>query len=170
MVRRRLRSLVVTAVTAALLLAFLFPSVTAASPASPDEDSPLAPQAALDPPDISIGWTPGSTSVELSWPHVVDTAFYAIYRSTAPYAQMGVAPTNQIDDLPGQAYGQGSIVTYDDAGVDNYPGDGTLTTVQVIGNPQTNYFWVVQGRTASGDPSGASNLVGEFSFAVMKGS
>lgn len=169
MAGRRPRTVVMFAAAAAWLLGLFAPGVTTASPAFPDGPAFLAPRAALDAPYIGINWPPGASSVQLTWEHVVDTEYYEIYRGTSPYSEIGVAPANQIGDLPAQAYGQGSPVIYDDDGVDRYVDGDPSSTVRVIGDPRTNYFWVVQGRTAGGASSEPSNLVGEFDFAMVSG-
>lgn len=163
------RSLLLLSVVA-LLLALLVPAVAGAAPSEPDSTGWLAPWAVPDPPVVSVERA-ATSNARLYWPHVgQDAAYYEIYRSTGPYPEPGVAPANRVQDLPAGAYGIGSTVEHIDDGVDRYDADGTTATVVVIGDAQTNYFWVVQSRSTGGETSGASNLVGEFDFALVKGS
>ncbi len=152
-----------------LFLACLRPHVALAYPPGPDAAVVSAPQAAIDAPYIRIKRVTNTNNADLSWSHVYGTEYYEIYRSTQPYPQPGVAPANRINDFDARAFGDGSIVDYVDDGVDRYSTDGTLATVKVIGDPATNYFWLVQGRSGP-DVSGGSNLVGEFDFSLAKGS
>ncbi len=162
-----------------LLLATVWPTAVSAAPAAPESVwSSSGPVAVPDAPRVSIQRGPSaicstnaSNVICLYWPHVgQDAAFYEIYRSNQPYPQPGVPPANRIMDLPAGAYGQGSTVSYLDDGLDNYAGDGTIATVQVVGDVQNNYFWVVQSRSGSNETSGGSNWVGEFDFSLTKGS
>lgn len=158
---------VCSVITSALIVVCLSPLHALAYPADPA----LGPEAAIDAPRIQIERVPNTNNARLYWSHVEGTDFYEVYRATVPYpAPAANSTTNRIDDLPATGYGYGSLVEVTDNGVDRYAGDTTLATVQVIGNPQVNYFWIVQGRTSSGDVSGGSNIVGEFDFALVKGS
>lgn len=123
-----------------------------------------------DAPAISITRS-GATGAGIAWEHVgPDAAYYEVYRSTQPYPVIGVAPTNQVKELPaGPAYGIGSPFGWTDTGVDQYPADGTVGPVQPVGDVNTNYFWVVQSRSSSAQTSGYWNIVGEFDFALTRG-
>lgn len=111
-------------------------------------------------------------NIDLSWAHVgADASYYEVYRSTNPYPQPGVAPTNRIKDIPaGGAYGAGYVFVSTDDGIDHYAADGIVGPVQVIGDPAVNYFWVVRTRNSAGEVSDIQNIVGEFDFALVKGS
>ncbi len=81
-----------------------------------------------------------------------------------------MAPANRIDDIYAKPYGVGATVSFVDDGTDRYAADGVVPPVMVIGDVQTNYFWVVQARNSSGGVSGVNNIVGEFDFGLVKGS
>lgn len=152
-----------------VLCTFLLPQAVAASPVAPDAFGPFGPHAVPEPPYIHVQRS--GANAQLYWLHVgIDAAYYEIYRSTSPYPEPQTPPANRISDLPASAYATGSEVQYLDDGKDRYADDGTLLTVQVIGDVQTNYFWVVQARSSSNETSGGSNLVGEFDFSLARGS
>ena len=131
--------------------------------ARPDE-----PAAAPEPPYIFI--MRSGSSAKLSWEHVLESDYYEVWRSDGlPYFDPAASQGNRIADLPAGAYGAGSIVEYPDDGIDRFAADGTVGPVTVIGDPAHNYFWVVRGRNGDG-ASEPSNRVGEFDFAVVKGS
>ena len=99
----------------------------------------------------------------------MENEYYEVYRSPVPYFEPGAAPANRIRDISASGYGSGSVLEYIDDGIDDYAADGTVGPVQVTGDVANNYFWAVQGRTG-GNVSGVENYVGEFDFALVKGS
>lgn len=127
------------------------------------------PQAAPVAPWIGIERVPGTNYTLLSWEHLVENDGYEIWRGTTPYFDPDLGEGNQIQYQP---KGPGGFITFIDTGVDWYynpPADPQLPPVQVIGDPATNYFWVVRGRNSDG-VSENSNRVGEFDFALVAGS
>ncbi len=137
----------------------------------PALDGLIGPAAAPEAPWISVARMPNTPNALLSWEHVIESEAYQVWRGTAPYFEPGSGAGNQIRYIPAGAYGQGSIIEYTDDGVDRYAagtGDPLLPTVQVIGDPATNHFWVVRGQNGDG-VSGNSNRVGEFDFALVQG-
>jgi hypothetical protein len=137
--------------------------------ASEQTPAPESPWAAPDPPDVAIKRVAGTNNVELSWLHVLEANYYDVWRGTAPYFNPP-GQGNKIKEINAAPYGQGQTVRYTDTGADNYPGDGTIPTVQVIGDVATNYFWVVRSRNTGGEISDNSNRVGEFDFRLAAGS
>ncbi len=100
----------------------------------------------------------------LSWPHQLDSAAYEVWRATAPYfdpaADEGVLVTTVEAGFRGAA---GPPIAFADDGT--LPGPGAVT---VIGDPGTNYFWLIRARNGDG-VSGPSNRTGEFDFALTPG-
>lgn len=100
----------------------------------------------------------------LSWPHALDSSQYEVWRGTAPYFD------------PAEEAGTGVLVTTQDAGFVGagasfeFTDDGANPPppVQVIGDPATNYFWVLRARNGDG-PSELSNRVGAFDFSLTPG-
>lgn len=134
-------------------------------------DGLIVPAAAPVAPEISVARVPNTANALLSWEHVIESEAYQVWRGIAPYFDPAQGQGNQIAYLPAGAYGQGSIIEYTDDGVDRYSAgssDTLLPTIQVIGDPATNYFWVVRGQNGDG-VSENSNRVGEFDFALVKG-
>ena len=91
-----------------------------------------------------------------------------MWHATAPYFDPALGGGSQIADVDGAPFGTGEV-SYIDDGVDRYAADGTIDTVQVIGIAAVNYYWVVRSH-CGGTPSGNSNRVGEFDFALTPGS
>lgn len=106
----------------------------------------------------------GAGAAALSWPHQLDSASYEVWRGTAPYfdpaAGGGVLVTTAEAGFRGAA---GPPIIFDDDG--SLPGPGAVT---VIGDPATNYFWLVRARNGDG-VSGFSGRAGEFDFALAPG-
>ena len=82
-----------------------------------------------------------ATTLRLSWPAVAGAGEYRVYRGTTPY----FTPTEP-------AYQVLTATTFDDPGV--------------IGDPNTQYYYVVQSACPGGASSGASNRVGAYDFAL----
>lgn len=85
----------------------------------------------------------------LSWQHVSPNTSYQVWRDTSPYF------------LPD---GEGTLAQTLPAA----PGTMTWTDGGKVGDPATNYFWVVRGVVAGG-ASGPSNRAGEFDFSLTRG-
>lgn len=155
----------VLALTTAVALARLLP---------PGEDSWLGkspaagPQGGPVPPRISIARDTDPNDAVLNWEHEFENTGYQVWRGKKPYFDPWAGEGGQIAYRSAEACGQPCSFAVSDDGVDRYPADGTLPEVQVIGDPATNYFWVVRGENADG-PSANSNRVGEFDFALMAG-
>lgn len=98
-------------------------------------------------PTVAI--SQNSADAALSWPHVAPNTSYEVWRDTSPYFQPS---------------GQGMLVQTLAAA----PGVMFWPDTNKIGDPTTNYFWVVRGVLAGG-ASGPSNRVGEFDFALTQG-
>ncbi len=93
---------------------------------------------------VSISTQPSHT-VRLSWNDDADYTHYDIWRDTAPYFTPGAAPYATVTPPPNY---------FDDAGA--------------LGDPATNYFYLVEGRLAT---SGSlfSGRTDEFDFALVVG-
>ncbi len=113
------------------------------------------------PPEVTV--VAEGTSAGLSWPHRLDSASYEVWRGTAPYFD---------PESRGRAGGQrGRGLPRGRAGPDMaFTDDGTVPppAVTIIGDPATNYFWVMRSRNGDG-VSGVSNRVGEFDFELVAG-
>lgn len=160
----------------ACTVAVLSLSPALAHPVTPDDafvGQPLtaatAPRGAPEAPWVEIERAANPANVRLFWWHFIENEYYEVYRSTVPYFQPGLAPANRILDLSAGGYGSGSIVETIDDGIDRYALDGVVGPVQVIGDVANNYFWAVQARSGDG-VSGVINYVGEFDYALVKGS
>lgn len=111
-------------------------------PATPaDGTVEAAPPAA---PDVSISH-PAATTARLQWSPVTDVAQYLIYRSTAPYFTPAPSP-----------FATDTASPHEDNGA--------------VGDPATNYYYVVRSACSSGMKSAISNRVGEFDFTLLPGS
>lgn len=96
-------------------------------------------------PTVSIGKL-NATDARLSWTASAGVADYRIYRATTPH----FTPT----DPP---YATTTNLSYDDAGV--------------LGNPATNYYYVIKSACANGLVSvstSPTSRVGEFDFAITR--
>lgn len=111
-------------------------------------------------PDVDIAHS-ASEGVDLSWPHLEPDATYEIWRGASPYFDPEDAGI-QVGTVDAQAAGvsAGDEVHFDD--------DGAVGPVQVVGNVDNNYYWVVRGANWRG-VSPDSNRVGEFDFALVRG-
>lgn len=110
-------------------------------------------------PEIAIAAKDAAAT--LSWPHVMDSAQYEVWRDTAPYftpAAEGV----QVGTVDAGFVGRGAAFTFEDGGALPPP------EVQIIGDATTNYFWVARSRNGDG-ASALSNRVGEFDFSLTPG-
>ncbi len=86
-----------------------------------------------------------ATDLRLSWNAIAETNVqYQLYRDTAPYFTPA-APAFQTT----------SSTSYDDLGA--------------LGNPATNYYYVLRSECETGFQSGNTNRVGEFDFAITPG-
>lgn len=135
----------------------------------PGRDPLAGPASAPVAPWINVARVSSTNNAVLSWEHMDENDAYQVWRGTAPYFDPAQGQGNQIAYIPAGPYGSGAIIDYTDDGVDRYADDGSLPTVQVIGDPATNYFWVVRGQNGEG-VSENSNRVGEFDFALVAGS
>jgi len=149
--------------------------------AGPAPDAPLRPQAAPNPPTISIQKNSGS-SIALLWEHEDQTATtYQVWRSTHPYFDPNLGQGVKIDDysFPSGLYGLFTEFRYVDDGACGYFEVGTppqqpqpckvqSPAVMVLGDVNHNYFWAVRAGNEGGEFDFA-NRVGEFDFALVKG-
>ncbi len=166
------------------LLGFILMLVlsAAAQAKEPPGDQDLAgPQAAPNPPEISIQKNTTS-SIALLWEHSDQTTTtYQVWRSTNPYFNPNLGQGVKIDEysfLSG-LYGLGVGFRYVDNGVCGYytaPSSAPSTcrfpqspTVTVLGDVTQNYFWAVRAGN-SGSEFDFANRVGEFDFALVPGS
>lgn len=137
-----------------------------------------SPQAAPNPPDVSIGHS--GSSINLSWEHPdVSLTLYQIWRSEAPYFDPDQNEGALLDSLSFQSsvYGEWTPFGYVDDGACGYfvisdapqlPCTPQAPTVTVVGDVAHNYFWVVRVGNDS-DDFAISNRVGEFDYALVKG-
>lgn len=113
--------------------------------------------------------TPPQVTVEakgadamLSWSHQLDSSQYEVWRGTAPYFDPDAAEGALVSTVDAGFVGAGAAFSFTDDGATPPP------PVQIIGDPATNYFWVVRSRNRDAT-SGLSNRVGEFDFALVAG-
>jgi hypothetical protein len=139
-----------------------------AAPDGPDL-APFGPESAAVPPEIDIARVAGTNNAALNWWHLEENEGYQVWRDVAPYFDPGAGEGNQVAYRSAASCGSPCFITVIDDGVDRYAADGTLPTVQVIGDVAVNYFWVVRGQNGEG-ASGNSNRAGEFDFGLVKGS
>lgn len=124
-------------------------------------------------PDPPYGLTivRNGSAADLKWYSASDCTDYEVWRGTTPYFDPASGQGNKIDSFR-NIWGGNGTVPYTDGGIDWYSAgfdDPLLDPVQVIGNVNINYFWVVRGR--DGDSvSDNSNRVGEFDFRLVPGS
>jgi len=106
---------------------------------------PICARAAAPLAEITVD---GATA-ELRWQDVAPNQAYEIWRDAAPYFEPPQgAPLATMPAVPG------SVMTYPDT--------------RPPGEPPANRFYLIRGRVA-GVPSGPSNRVGEFVFALTPG-
>jgi hypothetical protein len=95
-------------------------------------------------------------NVVLTWQHAAQNTSYQVWRGVTPYfTPVGDGAAN---------IGDGATGNCNNAG-------GTITCVDtaVLGDPATNYFYLVRSLNAAG-AAADSNRVGEFDFALQPGS
>lgn len=116
----------------------------------------------IPPTPPAVGIAPGDDSVVLSWPHASDAVQYEIWRDTEPYFDPAEGEGKQVTTVDAGFISGGTPFTFND--------DGTLPPppVQIYGDPDINYFWVLRARNSDG-ASGVSNRVGEFDFRLAPG-
>lgn len=161
-------------------LALALSGVALAAEAPEGEGLLAGPQAAPNPPWISIQKNTAS-SIALLWEHSDQTtAVYQVWRGTSPYFDPNLGQGVKIDEysFPLTLYGLGTGFRYVDNGVCGYytaPSSAPNTcrypqspTVQVLGNVAVNYFWAVRAGNSGGEFDFA-NRVGEFDFALVPG-
>ncbi len=120
---------------------------------------PLPPPVA---PNVGIGRGAGS-SADLRWSHLEPDTSYDVWRGASPYFDPASQGTKAGSvDASGAGYLVGATVTFNDSGA------GAVPPPVVIGDPATNYYWVVRGANWRG-VSPNSNRVGEFDFALTPG-
>jgi hypothetical protein len=97
----------------------------------------------------------GSTVI-LTWAHVGVNATYQAWRGITPY----FTPTSVDTSIVGDGTTENCA---------NNAGTVTCTNANAIGNPDTNYFYMVRAFNPEG-ASADSNRVGEFDFSLTPGS
>ncbi len=113
----------------------------------------------------SMGITADGIHVSLAWPHELDSAEYELWRATSPYFTPGLDAGEGVlvDTVPAGFVSRGATLTVEDDGEPPTP------PVTLIGDPESNYFWVL--RSVNGDGvSAPSKRVGEFDFSLKPGS
>ncbi len=113
-----------------------------------------------NPPAVAIA--AGDASARLSWPHSLDSSQYEVWRGTAPYFDPDAGGAALVTTVDAGFRGAGPGFEQADDGTSPPP------AVQIIGDPATNYFWVVRSRNGDG-ASEPSNRVGEFDFRLTPG-
>jgi hypothetical protein len=103
-------------------------------------------------PNLAIARS--GAAVRLSWSDNVANKSYEVWRSTAPYLSPGATDTSIIANAPSNCVREGGAIICEDSGV--------------IGNPSTNYFYLVRAGNAT-NASVDSRRVGEFDFALTPG-
>lgn len=98
----------------------------------------------------------------LSWSHQLDSSQYEVWRGTAPYFDPDAAEGDLVSTVDAGFVAAGASFQFTDDGTNPPP------PVQIIGDPDTNYFWVLRSRNRDA-ASGLSNRVGEFDFALVAG-
>jgi hypothetical protein len=92
------------------------------------------------------------SAIELSWQDNSPGMVYEVWRSTDPY----LSPDDGTSTLEDEQVGEGAPLLWEDSAG--------------VGDPGTNYFYIVRVRTAGGEDLGWSNRVGEFDFGIVPGS
>lgn len=103
------------------------------------------------------------SAARLSWPHQAANQTYQIWRAAdQPHFDPASGAGVQVASVVADSYVHDQSIVYLDDGVQG------ILAVTVIGDPQHQYFWVVQGANGTG-VSESSNRVGEFDFALVPG-
>jgi hypothetical protein len=102
-------------------------------------------------------------AMKLTWPHQLDSASYEVWRGTTPFFDPNAGQGVKISTVTASFVGVGASYTAIDTGATPPP------TVQIIGDPAVNYFWLIRSRNGDG-VSTPSNRGGEFDFQLMPGS
>lgn len=135
----------------------------------------ISPGAAPVAPSLSI-WRSGGSAI-VSWYHESEDTGYEVWRSTLPYFDPALGEGNKLIDFSSGPASTGDPFDCTDNGntvnctlnSSPFAGSDPSPNVTVIGDVNTNYFWVVRGRNGDG-VSDNSNRVGEFDFALVPGS
>ena len=113
-------------------------------------------------PDVGIAYGV-SGGVDLGWPHLEPDATYQVWRGAGPYFDPDVEGEGvQVGTVDAETAG---YAPDDPAG---FTDDGAAGGVQVVGDADHGFFWVVRGANWRG-ASPNSNRVGEFDFALVPG-
>jgi hypothetical protein len=91
----------------------------------------------------------------LTWPHAAANVSYQVWRGADPYFTPGAAAALIGDGATGNCSNDGGAIACTDA--------------TALGDPATNYFYLVRAFNAAG-ASADSNRAGEFDFALQPGS
>ena len=130
------------------------PGLTWANDAQSGSPHEISLSASAAPPVApAVTATRSGSAIVLTWPHASANASYQVRQGTSPYFTPG----------------SGSLVG--DGATGNCANNGvtvTCTNVNAIGNPATNYFFVVRAFNAGG-ASVDGNRVGEFDFGLTPG-
>ncbi|MBN2030414.1 fibronectin type III domain-containing protein, partial [bacterium] len=108
----------------------------------------------LDPPDINSIIIEDSDHLELTWDAVSDATGYNVYRDTTAYFT---------PDKTGGTNRVATGITDGDPGTD---GVQWTDTDDVVGDPETHYFYVVTSIDGTNE-SDVSDRVGEFDFELI---
>jgi hypothetical protein len=100
------------------------------------------PEGAAAPGSCSLSASRSGSNVVLAWTASVGATGYKVYRGTTPYF------------TPGAPYATTGALTFTDTGV--------------IGDPNTNHYYLVAATNSGGDTP-CANRVGEFDFALQPG-
>jgi hypothetical protein len=171
-----IRGLLWLAVFAALVLPLIAAPASAAVPIAQEDAAPAGPDAAPNPPEITI--VRQGTAIRLNWQHSdSQTARYEIWRSENPYLGPA-APATKVGSFYFTAgiYGVGASFSYVDNGScgyfiaagQNLPCQAQNPSVTVVGDKAHNYFWIVSAGNASSEYA-HDNHVGEFDFGMTPG-
>lgn len=147
----------------------------------PGREALAGPDAAPNPPPISIE-AASSSSIALLWEHIDQTATtYQVWRSEAPYFNPNAGQGTLIDAyiFSSGVYGLGTAFQYVDNGICGYflvgtppqqpkPCTAQSPTVTVRGDVAHNYFWVLRAGNGGGEFD-FENRVGEFDYRLVKG-
>jgi uncharacterized repeat protein (TIGR01451 family) len=129
--------------------------VTVVSPATPTP-TPTPTVTPLPPVAPVVAVNRSGNNVVLTWQHAAQNASYQVWRGVTPYfTPAGDGAANIGDGATGNCSNAGGTITCNDTAA--------------IGDPVTNYFYLVRSLNAAG-ASADSNRVGEFDFALQPGS
>jgi hypothetical protein len=114
-------------------------------------------------PTVAI--TAGSGEVTLRWPHALDSAQYEVWRSTSPGFDPDAGEGALLSTIDVGFRGAGAGYEFTDTGSEPLP------AATVLGDVNTNYFWVIRSRNGDGTSAtaGAANRVGAFNYALSPG-